>query len=94
MSVLEITEPVINKSGEPAKGGPNDPRMGIVKAGQSCATCFENMKCQGHFGHIKLMEPVYNVGYMKFILKILKCVCHNCGRLKSVASDTQTDKLI
>ena len=37
--------------------------------------------CPGHFGHIELAKPVYHVGYIDQVVKILRCVCYNCSRL-------------
>lgn len=39
------------------------------------------------------MEPVFHVGYLQFVVKILKCVCHNCGKLKFFNSDEKRDHL-
>lgn len=48
-----------------------------------CETCGEGMQeCPGHFGHIDLAKPVYHVGFLTKVKKILECVCVNCGRLK------------
>ena len=30
---------------------------------------------------MKLNEPVYHIGFMNHIIKILKCVCYNCSRI-------------
>jgi DNA-directed RNA polymerase beta' subunit len=49
---------------------------------QKCETCGETRECQGHFGHIKLNEPVFHYGFMEYVEKILKCICHNCSKLK------------
>lgn len=39
ISVLEVTESRIIQGGQPVRGGPNDPRLGIIKHGQTCETC-------------------------------------------------------
>jgi len=36
LSVLEVTEPRILHGGQPVRGGPNDPRLGIIRPGQAC----------------------------------------------------------
>lgn len=42
----------------------------------TCATCHGNFQnCPGHYGYLKLDLPVYNVGFLSFILDILKCIC-------------------
>lgn len=40
-------------------------------------------ECPGHFGVIKLAEPVFHYGFMNKVKKILECICHNCGRIKA-----------
>jgi DNA-directed RNA polymerase beta' subunit len=41
-------------------------------------------ECVGHFGVIKLAQPVYHYGFMNKVKKILETVCHNCGKIKAV----------
>jgi DNA-directed RNA polymerase beta' subunit len=48
----------------------------------ACQTCGETRDCQGHFGHIRLVEPVFHYGFMEYVEKILKCICHHCSKLK------------
>jgi len=38
-------------------------------------------QCPGHHGHIKLAEPFYHIGFMNMVLKVLRCVCNQCGRI-------------
>ena len=35
----------------------------------------------GNFGHIKLAAPVFHVGFIDLIRKILVCVCYNCKEI-------------
>lgn len=84
MSVCDINSCILydKDSGLPAEHGLNDPRMGVTTRGILCQTCFGDMKqCPGHFGHIKLEEPVYHIGFTGIVLKILKTVCFNCSRI-------------
>ncbi len=74
------------------RGGPNDLRLGVSTLAQKCETCGETKDCQGHFGYIKLNEPVFHYGYLKYIEKILKCVCHNCSKMKVLKSEDQIEK--
>lgn len=47
----------------PRAKGLNDPKLGSIDRGRSCATCGEDMQeCPGHFGHIELATPVFHVG--------------------------------
>ena len=38
-------------------------------------------ECPGHFGHIELAKPVFHVGFVNKIMKILRCVCFFCSKL-------------
>ncbi|CAJ2654286.1 unnamed protein product [Trifolium pratense] len=65
-------------------GGLLDPHMGPANKGTNipCATCHGNFSdCQGHFGCFQLDQPVFNVGYLNTIVKILKCICKRCARV-------------
>lgn len=44
--------------------------------------CLGNMtECPGHFGHIELAKPVFHVGFVTKIMKVLRCVCFFCSKL-------------
>ena len=42
------------------------------------------IECPGHFGVIKLAQPVFHYGFMTKVKKILETVCHNCGKIKAL----------
>ncbi|RMZ76078.1 hypothetical protein DV737_g4960, partial [Chaetothyriales sp. CBS 132003] len=64
--------------------GPNDPHLGTIDRNFKCATCEENQDvCPGHFGVIKLAQPVYHYGFLSKVKKLLETVCHNCGKIKA-----------
>ena len=86
------------ENGQPAYGSVSDPRMGTLdKHAGRCRTCqceytgsgTKINDCPGHFGHIELMRPVFHVGYMDHVVKVLRCVCFHCSRL---LIDRQTHK--
>jgi DNA-directed RNA polymerase II subunit RPB1 len=79
-SVVEITSHV---AVEGKIGGLFDPRMGVLENGKLCRSCgLNNHNCPGHFGHYKLARPVYYIQFFKLIMKILRCVCIKCGKLR------------
>lgn len=84
MSVLKIESPDIrDETGKTMVGGLSDPRLGTTDRNYKCQTCGESMNdCPGHFGHIDLARPVYHIGFIKKVKKILECVCTHCGKLK------------
>jgi len=84
-SVAKIEFPeVMDETGQKVKqGGLMDPRMGTIDRNFKCQTCGEGMsECPGHFGHIELARPVFHIGFLIKIKKILECICVQCGRLK------------
>ncbi|KJE89904.1 polymerase II polypeptide A [Capsaspora owczarzaki ATCC 30864] len=82
MSVAKIEFPDAMENGMQKRGGLSDPRMGTVERQFKCQTCTGSMgDCPGHFGHIELVKPVFNVTMMTKIQKTLKSVCYHCSRL-------------
>ena len=83
-SVCEVNSWLVynQETGLPAENGINDPRMGVSMRAIACQTCFGSIKeCPGHFGHMKLAEPVYNIEFLQTVYKLVKCVCYHCSRL-------------
>jgi hypothetical protein len=37
--------------------------------------------CPGHFGHIELAKPMFHVGFLEQVRKVLRCVCYRCQKL-------------
>ena len=62
--------------------GPLDKRMGVSDKHAKCETCGESLQhCNGHFGHVRLVLPVFHVGYFKKVVWILQNICKACGHL-------------
>ena len=79
-SVCEITEPETFNGSTPIINGLFDPRMGVIERGPECATCENNnAMCPGHFGHIELTLPVFNMHFINYVMKLLPCVCFRCS---------------
>ena len=50
----------------------SSPLLGVVFGGK-CPTCFCNKhECPGHFGSIRLSEPVYHISWINHVLRLLK----------------------
>ncbi|KAH7103209.1 beta and beta-prime subunits of DNA dependent RNA-polymerase [Auriculariales sp. MPI-PUGE-AT-0066] len=89
-SVAKIEFPeVMDESGlRQKRSGLMDPRMGTIDRNFKCETCGEGMaECPGHFGHIELARPVFHIGFLTKVKKILESICVNCGKLKADLSD-------
>jgi len=82
-SVVHITcETLYDSNGEPKINGLFDLRMGPIEPYINCKTCEQNyITCPGHFGHIELPKPVFNLQFETDIVKILRCICIKCNRL-------------
>jgi DNA-directed RNA polymerase II subunit RPB1 len=82
-SVVEITSHATYEGTEPKIGGLFDPRMGVLDNDKTCRSCGQtNHGCPGHFGHYRLTRPVYFIQFLETIMKVLKCVCIRCAKLK------------
>jgi DNA-directed RNA polymerase II subunit RPB1 len=82
-SVVEITTPATYNNNKPVTGGLFDPRMGVLEPGMICPTDgYTYIDTPGYFGHIELARPVFYIQHIKDIMKLCKCVCFKCSRLK------------
>jgi len=67
---------------EPQPHGCLDRRLGISTKKAICLTCFKQLQdCIGHFGHIELELPVFHIGYIKEVLRVLQMICKTCSRV-------------
>eukprot|EP00667_Euglena_gracilis_P000092 EG_transcript_92 len=77
---VESQDTYIN--GVPKKGGLQDPATGTCDPTSRCLSCHQNKnECPGHFSYIELAQPMFHVGYLNVVLKVLKCVCYRCSKL-------------
>merc|ERR1711968_203966 len=82
-SVAEITSRDTYINNKPVINGLFDPRMGVLDPGLICPTDGLNyMNTPGYFGHINLARPVFYIQYLASTIKILRCVCFKCSKLK------------
>ncbi|EPR80047.1 DNA-directed RNA polymerase II largest subunit [Spraguea lophii 42_110] len=94
-SVVAIEHPETMENGIPKENGLIDFRMGTTERGYLCATCLEGATdCVGHYGHIELARPIFHVGYMSKIKKILETVCFYCAKIKIDITDVRLQKNI
>jgi DNA-directed RNA polymerase II subunit RPB1 len=89
-SVCNVLSADIYDGSEPKINGLFDPRMGVTDYSRLCATCNNTIDmCPGHFGHIELAVPIYNINYLSNVLKLLSCVCFKCSGLLVNKDDIQ-----
>ncbi|BGP31083.1 DNA-directed RNA polymerase III subunit C1 (rpo31) [Rhodotorula toruloides] len=66
----------------PVEHGVLDKRLGTSDKTGKCDTCGLGLAdCVGHYAYIKLVLPVFHIGYFKHILSILQCICKTCSRI-------------
>lgn len=82
-SVVHVIHPETVENGIPKENGLIDLRMGTTERNFLCQTCnSSSFECVGHYGHIELSKPMFHIGYIAKIKKILECVCFYCSKLK------------
>ncbi|BCS83030.1 DNA-directed RNA polymerase (II) subunit 1 [Cotonvirus japonicus] len=92
-----ITEAEIynNNNNEPVQNGVIDKRLGVTEPNLACDTCGETaLRCPGHFGHIKFVEPVFHMGYLLYVKNILSCICIRCNKLLVYKNEKEIASLL
>ena len=70
------------RNGIPFPGGISDRSMGTSSHDYNCSTCKYTKKfCPGHFNVLYLNYPVLSPFFLKEIIKWLKIICFNCGKI-------------
>lgn len=81
-SVVNVQTVTLYQKNIPAENGMNDLRMGTCDRRINCSTCRHDViTCPGHPGHIELAAPVYHIGFLPTVLKMLRVVCFFCSAL-------------
>ena len=69
-----------------------DNRMGVIDD-SFCVVCKEKSNtCNGHFGSIKLHEPILNPLFIKFTIQYLRMFCKQCCRILHPTQTMAVDK--
>ncbi|OHT08562.1 RNA polymerase II largest subunit [Tritrichomonas foetus] len=94
-SVCEIKNSIPYAHGQPNPNGLMDARLGTIGKEYICQTCQQTcLVCPGHFGHLKLAEPLFHIGYLDVVYKLMQCICHRCGRLKVNYAEPEFQRII
>ncbi|MEW5320361.1 MAG: hypothetical protein WDW38_011438 [Sanguina aurantia] len=81
-SVAKIETSDTYERGLPKLGGTADPRMGMLERRSICPTDGSDEKtCPGYFGHIELAKPMYHCGFIKTVVRVLRCVSYHTSRI-------------
>src|SRR5579872_4180136 len=82
LSVLPVLYQKPFSHGKIKEHGLHDLRLGATTQFDPCQTCHESIEtCNGHFGHITFVYPIYHALYFKTLIKILNCLCFSCFRV-------------
>lgn len=66
----------------PVQNGVLDRRLGTTDKNAFCETCGQSyVNCVGHYAYIKLVVPVFHIGYFKHTIAILQAICKTCARV-------------
>lgn len=81
-SVAKIETSDTFEKGLPKAGGLADLRMGTTEKGVVCTTdgCSQ-MDSPGYFGHIELARPMYHCGFIRTVVRVLRCVSYHTSKL-------------
>src|SRR5258706_16449283 len=75
---------------KPKKGGLLDNVLGPSDNYALCDTCgLSSSLCPGHSGHITMTEDVHHIELLKFLPKILSCLCLRCCKLRIGKTDDE-----
>ncbi|KAF8819783.1 Dna-directed Rna polymerase III RPC1 [Cardiosporidium cionae] len=70
----------VSMTSRPHPYGVLDPKLGAHKNDANCKTCGGGLlECTGHWGSLLLHAPVYHIGYFKYLIQLLYCICKNCA---------------
>jgi DNA-directed RNA polymerase beta' subunit len=82
LAVVQITNHgLFGSDSLPKPGGLYDARMGTIRSRTRCESCMEPPRtCPGHFGYIRLAQPIYHTLYINLVIKLLRCFCFVCAK--------------
>ncbi|KIJ54648.1 hypothetical protein M422DRAFT_24553 [Sphaerobolus stellatus SS14] len=84
LSEFQVTHRDLYTPGDrlPVKDGVLDRRLGTTEKNAFCETCGHDTKeCVGHYAYIKLVLPVFHIGFFRHTISILQQICKTCARV-------------
>lgn len=91
-SVVKVEVSQTYEKGKPKPGGLSDLKMGTLDRTLKCETDGAGVQdSPGYFGHIELAKPMYHIGFISTVVKVLRCVSFHsskllCSAVSSMAS--------
>jgi DNA-directed RNA polymerase II subunit RPB1 len=94
ISAKVITEHAVYARNQPKPDGPHDPALGPSDRRVRCLTCSCGyFGCPGHMGVVHFVVPVYHVGFVDYVYKLVQAVCWNCSALLGDTNDVRLRRL-
>ena len=70
------------EKGKPKPGGLSDLKMGTLDRTLKCETDGAGVQdSPGYFGHIELAKPMFHIGFVANVVKVLRCVSFHSSKL-------------
>ena len=81
-SVVKVEVSQTYEKGKPKSGGLSDLRMGTLDRTLKCETDGAGVQdSPGYFGHIELAKPMFHIGFVTNVVKVLRCVSFHSSKL-------------
>ncbi len=81
-SVAKVEAPQTYEQGKPKLNGLSDPRLGTMDRAIKCTTDGASQQdSPGYFGHIELAKPVFHIGFITTVLKVMRCVSYHSSKI-------------
>ena len=81
-SVVKVEVSQTYEKGKPKPGGLSDLRLGTLDRNLKCETDGAGVQdSPGYFGHIELAKPMFHVGFVTNVVKVLRCVSYHSSKL-------------
>ena len=70
------------EKGKPKPGGLSDLKLGTLDRNLKCETDGAGVQdSPGYFGHIELAKPMFHIGFVTNVVKVLRCVSYHSSKL-------------
>ena len=81
-SVVKVEVSQTYEKGKPKSGGLSDLKMGTLDRTLKCETDGAGVQdSPGYFGHIELAKPMFHLGFVTSVVKVLRCVSFHSSKL-------------
>lgn len=81
-SVVKVEVSQTYEKGKPKPGGLSDLKLGTLDRNLKCETDGAGTQdSPGYFGHIELAKPMFHIGFVTNVVKVLRCVSFHSSKL-------------